>query len=220
MPHTYKRQVEAFAATILDGVPQVGANLDDGLAAMQAMVAIARSAESGELVRLADVTRRRLMHLGIFAKTFPRPTFEETLDAIADRGITHVQFNMSCAGLPTLPERIGGGPVRLDRPLVPRARPDDGRDLGDVQSLRSGCSPARREPPSARRPGRRPADGSTRGSSRSARARATPTTCGDGIPRTCAGPPGTVLIASMRPAAEIADRHEVTLAFEPERKTW
>ena len=45
------------------------------------------------------------MHLGIFAKTFPRPTFEETLDAIADRGITHVQFNMSCAGLPTLPER-------------------------------------------------------------------------------------------------------------------
>ena len=38
--HTYKRQVEAFAATILDGAPQIGANLDDGLAAMQAMVAI------------------------------------------------------------------------------------------------------------------------------------------------------------------------------------
>jgi sugar phosphate isomerase/epimerase len=46
------------------------------------------------------------MHLGIFAKTFPRPTFEETLDAIADRGLTHVQFNMSCAGMPTLPERV------------------------------------------------------------------------------------------------------------------
>jgi predicted dehydrogenase len=54
--HTYKRQVEAFAATILDGAPQVGADLEDGLAAMQAMVAIARSVESGELVRLADVT--------------------------------------------------------------------------------------------------------------------------------------------------------------------
>src|SRR5262249_32713733 len=49
---------------------------------------------------------RDLMHLGIFAKTFPRPTIEETLDAIADRGLTHVQFNMSCVGLPTLPERI------------------------------------------------------------------------------------------------------------------
>src|SRR6185437_16191308 len=46
------------------------------------------------------------MHLGIFARTFPRPTLEETLDAIADRGITHVQFNMSCAGLPALPERL------------------------------------------------------------------------------------------------------------------
>ncbi len=54
--HTYKRQVEAFAATILDGAPQIGANLDDGLAAMQAMVATARSVESGEFVRLADVT--------------------------------------------------------------------------------------------------------------------------------------------------------------------
>ena len=54
--HTYKRQVEAFAAAILDGAPQVGASLEDGLAAMRAMVAIARSAESGEFVRLADVT--------------------------------------------------------------------------------------------------------------------------------------------------------------------
>jgi predicted dehydrogenase len=54
--HTYKRQIEAFAATILDGVLQVGAHLDDGLAAMQAMVAIARSVENGELVRLADVS--------------------------------------------------------------------------------------------------------------------------------------------------------------------
>ena len=43
------------------------------------------------------------MHIGIFAKTFPRPTFEATLDAVAARGITHVQFNMSCAGRPTLP---------------------------------------------------------------------------------------------------------------------
>jgi predicted dehydrogenase len=53
--HTYKRQIEAFAATILDGAPQAGASLDDGLAAMQAMVAIARSAESGEYVTLQEV---------------------------------------------------------------------------------------------------------------------------------------------------------------------
>ena len=42
------------------------------------------------------------MHLGIFAKTFPRPTLEETLDAVVGHGLTHVQFNMSCVGLPTL----------------------------------------------------------------------------------------------------------------------
>jgi predicted dehydrogenase len=53
--HTYKRQVEAFAATILDGATQVGADVDDGLAAMQAIVAVARSVESGEFIRLADV---------------------------------------------------------------------------------------------------------------------------------------------------------------------
>ena len=46
------------------------------------------------------------MHLGIFAKTFARPTLEETLDAVASHGLTHVQFNMSCVGLPTLPDRI------------------------------------------------------------------------------------------------------------------
>src|SRR5262249_27639182 len=53
--HTYKRQVESFAATILDGAAQAGANLDDGLAAIQALVAITRSVESGEFIRLADV---------------------------------------------------------------------------------------------------------------------------------------------------------------------
>jgi predicted dehydrogenase len=52
--HTYKLQIEGFAATILDEAPQTGASLDDGLAAMQAMVAIARSCESGEYVRLGD----------------------------------------------------------------------------------------------------------------------------------------------------------------------
>jgi sugar phosphate isomerase/epimerase len=45
------------------------------------------------------------MQIGIFAKTFTRPTLAETLDAIAAHGIRCVQFNMSCAGLPTLPER-------------------------------------------------------------------------------------------------------------------
>jgi predicted dehydrogenase len=54
--HTYKRQLEGFADAVLRGVPTAGAGVEDGLAAVQALVAISRSAESGETVRLADVT--------------------------------------------------------------------------------------------------------------------------------------------------------------------
>ena len=46
------------------------------------------------------------MQIGIFAKTFPRPTIEEIFDAIAHHQLDCVQFNMSCAGLPSLPDRI------------------------------------------------------------------------------------------------------------------
>jgi sugar phosphate isomerase/epimerase len=49
------------------------------------------------------------MQLGIFAKTFPRPTLEETLDAVASHGLTQVQFNMSCMGLATLPDKLDEG---------------------------------------------------------------------------------------------------------------
>jgi predicted dehydrogenase len=54
--YTYKRQVEGFADTILAGVPLQGAGIDDGVAAMRAMVAVARSVDSGESVRLAEVS--------------------------------------------------------------------------------------------------------------------------------------------------------------------
>ena len=44
--------------------------------------------------------------LGIFAKTFPRPILEANLDAVRSRGLGVVQYNLACAGLPSLPERI------------------------------------------------------------------------------------------------------------------
>jgi sugar phosphate isomerase/epimerase len=53
------------------------------------------------------------MRLGIFAKVFSRPTLDEMLDAIAAHGFTDVQFNMSCVGLPTLPDAID--PALCDR---------------------------------------------------------------------------------------------------------
>jgi predicted dehydrogenase len=53
--HFYRRQMEAFADVVLHGKPMTGANAHDGVESVRAMVAIARSAESGKAVRLADV---------------------------------------------------------------------------------------------------------------------------------------------------------------------
>ncbi|WHO75594.1 Gfo/Idh/MocA family protein [Rhizobium sp. BT03] len=54
--HFYRRQVEGFARTILDGAVMEGADIDDGLASVRAMVAVARSVETGKPVALTDVT--------------------------------------------------------------------------------------------------------------------------------------------------------------------
>jgi sugar phosphate isomerase/epimerase len=46
------------------------------------------------------------MKIGIFAKTFSRPSIEELFQAIASYEIYSVQFNMSCAGVETFPGNI------------------------------------------------------------------------------------------------------------------
>ena len=51
----FRRQVEGFADTILDGAPQTGAGAQDGLAVARALAAIDRSLATGETVALADV---------------------------------------------------------------------------------------------------------------------------------------------------------------------
>ncbi len=53
--HFYRRQLEGFAETILNGVPQSGADIEDGIASVRAMVAIAQSVRDGRPVKLADV---------------------------------------------------------------------------------------------------------------------------------------------------------------------
>lgn len=69
-----------------------------------------RVARSGPLDATGVRSRRRknscLMIPGIFAKTFSRPTFEETLDAVARHGFECIQFNFSICGLPSLPDSI------------------------------------------------------------------------------------------------------------------
>src|SRR5262249_7747894 len=53
---TFKRQVEGFADVVLRGAPQLGATLDDGIAAVRGLVAVSQSVATGAPVRLADVT--------------------------------------------------------------------------------------------------------------------------------------------------------------------
>lgn len=54
--HFYRRQLEGFAQTVLHNAPQSGADIEDGLASVRAMLAIAQSVRTGERVALADVS--------------------------------------------------------------------------------------------------------------------------------------------------------------------
>ncbi len=54
--HFYRRQLEGFADVILHGAPMIGASLEDGVASVRAMAAIAQSVRQGRAVRLADVS--------------------------------------------------------------------------------------------------------------------------------------------------------------------
>ncbi len=46
------------------------------------------------------------MRLGIFSKTFARPSVEDVFDAVRAHGLHCVQFNLSSAGVPPLPDEI------------------------------------------------------------------------------------------------------------------
>ncbi len=46
------------------------------------------------------------MEIGVFAKTFARPTLDAVLDAVVAYGLRTVQFNLVCAGLPSMPDQI------------------------------------------------------------------------------------------------------------------
>jgi predicted dehydrogenase len=52
--HFYRRQLEGFADTILNGAPMRGADITDGVASVRAMVAIAESVRKGRAIRLSD----------------------------------------------------------------------------------------------------------------------------------------------------------------------
>lgn len=61
-----------------------------------------------------------MIPLGIFSKTFARPTIEEAFREVASRNLSFVQFNFSNAGLPTLPDQI-------EQPVIDEIRSAMGR---------------------------------------------------------------------------------------------
>ena len=68
------------------------------------------------------------MRIGIFARTFSRPSLEEVLDAVVGQDLYETQFNMSVAGLLSMPDTID--PVLADR--VRKATAERGVTLAAV----------------------------------------------------------------------------------------
>jgi predicted dehydrogenase len=54
--HFYRRQLEAFSDVIIKGAKMTAADIDDGVASIRGMVAIAKSVKTGRPVRLSDVS--------------------------------------------------------------------------------------------------------------------------------------------------------------------
>jgi sugar phosphate isomerase/epimerase len=155
------------------------------------------------------------VHAGIFAKTFPRPSLEETLDAVAAYGIRHVQFNMTCVGLAPLPEAIPAATAARVR----EAHLERGIEMAAVSGTFNTIHPDRGE----RREGLRrlgalasaaPALG-TRLITLSTGTRH-PSDPWAPHPENSSREAWKDLVASLREADRIAADAGVTLAFEPE----
>jgi sugar phosphate isomerase/epimerase len=157
------------------------------------------------------------MELGIFAKTFPRPTLDETLDAVRQHGFSQIQFNMSCMGLPTLPDRLDEAScVWIAQSLHAR-----GLRMAAISGTFNMCDPVdSRIEHNLRRldvladacrwldtriitlcTGTRHRDDMWKWHADNARKAS-----------------WDRLVETVREAVKIADRHEVTLAFEPEAR--
>jgi len=155
------------------------------------------------------------MNIGIFAKTFERSTLEDNLRAVKEHGIRAVQYNMSCAGLPPMSERI-------DHETVKRIRTAADSEGITIAAVSGTCNMAHPDA-GVRQVG-------------IDRLRGLASICsllGTSIITLCTGtrdvnnmwrkhPDNHLpeawrdLVVSMEQALDIADEYDVTLAFEPE----
>ena len=155
------------------------------------------------------------MNIGIFAKTFARNTLEDALDAVAGHGIASVQFNMACAGLPSMPDEISAelaGRIRA-------AHAARGIEMAAVSGTFNMIHPD----PAVREAGLRRL-GVLAGAARAMGTELITLCTGSRDPQDMwrRHPDNDLpdawqdLVASLARALAIADRHDVTLGFEPE----
>ena len=155
------------------------------------------------------------MKIGIMAKTFVRRTVEETLAAVAGHDIHCIQFSLTCAGVPDVPDNIE--PELCDRIRAEMVR------RGIAMSAVSGTFNMIHPDSQMRRRGLQ-------------RLRMLASVCdrlSTSVITLCTGTrdPESMwrrhpdndapeawkdLVASMHEAVKIAEEHKVTLAFEPE----
>ena len=156
------------------------------------------------------------MKLGIFAKTFDRPTVEQVFETVRAHGLACVQFNMSCVGLPSMPDEINAAV----RSRVHQAAVNFGVEIEAVSGTYNMIHPD----PGVRQKGLH-------------RLRTLAAACHDlgaSVITLCTGtrdaddmwrwhddnasPQARAdLLQAMEAALRIAEEEQVTLAFEPER---
>ncbi|HEU4324730.1 MAG TPA: sugar phosphate isomerase/epimerase [Roseiflexaceae bacterium] len=155
------------------------------------------------------------MQIGMFAKTFVRPTLAATLDAVVAQGIGCVQFNMACAGLPSMPERIAPSLLAEIRAALDARRLRVAAVSGTFNMIHP--DPARREGGLARL---RTLATSCGALGTSVITLSTGTRDPDDMwrrhPDNDAPDAWRDLLVAMSAALAIAEQYGVTLAFEPE----
>ncbi len=155
------------------------------------------------------------MQLGIMARTFVRPTLEETLDAVVSHKLYCIQFSFTCAGLQEMPDNI-------DPELCDRIREEMEKREITMAAVSGTFNMIHPDP-------RRRAEGYQR-------LQQLASVCkrmGTSVITLCTGTrdPHSMwrrhpendspeawedLVGSMRRALRIADEHRITFAFEPE----
>src|SRR5947209_7925132 len=156
------------------------------------------------------------MRLGIFARTFSRPTVEGVFDAVREHQLDCVQFNMACAGLPALPDEIA--PSLATR--IHEASMSRGIEIAAVSGTYNMIHPDLK----VRQAGLRRLQtlaSACHGMGTSVITLCTGTRDPENMwrwhPENASPQAWSDLLSSMEAAVRIAEEEQVTLAFEPEQ---